>query len=97
MSYVKTLKRKGLLLPEPSEPFTFPLTPAIGWQSLRLDMAASSVRDLIIKGDDLAAATHGRGFWILDDITHCGKSSTERRRQWQHSSGRKPPRGFAGT
>jgi len=39
------------------------------WQSLRLDMAASSVRDLIIKGDDLCVATHGRGFWILDDIT----------------------------
>ncbi|MFC1543737.1 WD40/YVTN/BNR-like repeat-containing protein [Gemmatimonadota bacterium] len=39
------------------------------WQSLRLDMAASSVRDLIIKDDDLVAATHGRGFWILDDIT----------------------------
>jgi hypothetical protein len=39
------------------------------WQSLRLNMAASSVRDVIIKGDDLAAATHGRGFWILDDIT----------------------------
>jgi photosystem II stability/assembly factor-like uncharacterized protein len=39
------------------------------WQSLRLNMAASSVRDIIIKGDDLVAATHGRGFWILDDIT----------------------------
>lgn len=39
------------------------------WQSLRLDMAPSSVRDIIIKDDDLVAATHGRGFWILDDIT----------------------------
>lgn len=39
------------------------------WQSLRLNMAASSVRDLIIKGDDLCVATHGRGFWILDNIT----------------------------
>ncbi|MDQ1639324.1 MAG: hypothetical protein QOF62_2663 [Pyrinomonadaceae bacterium] len=39
------------------------------WQSLRLNMPASSVRDLIIKGDDLCVATHGRGFWILDDIT----------------------------
>ncbi|HET8887989.1 MAG TPA: glycoside hydrolase [Candidatus Angelobacter sp.] len=39
------------------------------WQSLRLNMAASSVRDIIIKGDDLVAATHGRGFWILDNIT----------------------------
>jgi hypothetical protein len=39
------------------------------WQSLRLNMAASSVRDLIVKDDDVVAATHGRGIWILDDIT----------------------------
>ncbi|MBZ5583487.1 MAG: glycoside hydrolase [Acidobacteriia bacterium] len=39
------------------------------WQSLRLNMPASSIRDLAIKDDDLIAATHGRGFWILDDIT----------------------------
>jgi photosystem II stability/assembly factor-like uncharacterized protein len=39
------------------------------WQSLRNDMAPSSVRDVIIKDDDLIAATHGRGFWIMDDIT----------------------------
>jgi hypothetical protein len=39
------------------------------WQSLRLNMPATSMRDLIIKDDDLAVATHGRGFWILDDIT----------------------------
>ena len=32
-------------------------------------MPASSVRDIIIKDDDLAAGTHGRGFWILDNIT----------------------------
>lgn len=45
------------------------------WQSLKLDMPAVSVRDLLVKDDstclcsDLIAATHGRGFWILDDIT----------------------------
>jgi len=39
------------------------------WRSLRNDMPATSVRDLAIKDDDLIAATHGRGFWILDDIT----------------------------
>ncbi len=39
------------------------------WQSLRLNLPATSVRDLIVKDDDLAIATHGRGFWILDDIT----------------------------
>src|SRR5437588_539466 len=32
-------------------------------------MPATSIRDLIIKDDDLAVATHGRGFWILDNIT----------------------------
>jgi hypothetical protein len=32
-------------------------------------MAVSSVRDLIVKDDDVVAATHGRGFWVLDDIT----------------------------
>src|SRR5208337_1960214 len=39
------------------------------WQPLRLNMPATSVRDLTIKDNDLAVATHGRGFWILDDIT----------------------------
>jgi photosystem II stability/assembly factor-like uncharacterized protein len=39
------------------------------WQSLRLNMPATSTRDLIIKNDDLIAGTHGRGFWILDNIT----------------------------
>ena len=39
------------------------------WESLRLNMPATSIRDLLIKDDDLAVATHGRGFWILDDIT----------------------------
>ncbi|MDQ2659523.1 MAG: glycoside hydrolase, partial [Verrucomicrobiota bacterium] len=39
------------------------------WQSLRFNMPATSVRDLIVKDDDLAVATHGRGFWILDNLT----------------------------
>jgi photosystem II stability/assembly factor-like uncharacterized protein len=39
------------------------------WQSLQLNLPASSVRDLVIRGDDLVAATHGRAFWILDDIS----------------------------
>ncbi|HKJ91710.1 MAG TPA: hypothetical protein VJ957_01025, partial [Longimicrobiales bacterium] len=39
------------------------------WQSLRLNMPTTSVRDLIIHDNDLVVATHGRGFWILDDMT----------------------------
>jgi photosystem II stability/assembly factor-like uncharacterized protein len=39
------------------------------WQSLRLNMPATSIRDLVIKDEDLVIGTHGRSFWILDDIT----------------------------
>jgi len=39
------------------------------WQTLQSNLPPSPVRDLIIKDDDLVAATHGRAFWILDDIT----------------------------
>jgi hypothetical protein len=39
------------------------------WQKLQLNLPATPVHDLMVKGDDLAIATHGRGFWILDDVT----------------------------
>ena len=38
------------------------------WQSLRLDMPATAIRDLVIHDSDLVVGTHGRSFWILDDI-----------------------------
>jgi len=39
------------------------------WQSLRLNLPDVQVSDLLIQGDDLVIATHGRAFYILDDIT----------------------------
>ncbi len=39
------------------------------WQPLQLNLPISPVRDLVVKDDDLVAATHGRSFWILDDVT----------------------------
>jgi hypothetical protein len=39
------------------------------WQSLQLNLPPCSMRDLVIHEDDLIVATHGRGFWVLDDIT----------------------------
>ncbi|MEO8742636.1 MAG: hypothetical protein ABI365_05530, partial [Lysobacteraceae bacterium] len=39
------------------------------WQSLQLNLPASPIHDLVVKGDDLVVATHGRSFWILDDVT----------------------------
>jgi photosystem II stability/assembly factor-like uncharacterized protein len=62
-------KRRGLLFAGTEHAVYISFDDGDHWQSLRLNMPASSVRDLIIKDDDLVAATHGRGFWILDDIT----------------------------
>jgi photosystem II stability/assembly factor-like uncharacterized protein len=39
------------------------------WQSLQLNLPRSPVHDLVVAGDDLVVATHGRSFWILDDVT----------------------------
>ncbi|HEU4413754.1 MAG TPA: glycoside hydrolase [Candidatus Angelobacter sp.] len=61
--------RRGLLFASTERQVYVSFDDGDHWQSLRLNMAPSSVRDIIIKGDDLVAATHGRGFWILDDIT----------------------------
>jgi photosystem II stability/assembly factor-like uncharacterized protein len=39
------------------------------WQSLQLNLPRTPVHDLVVKGDDLAIATHGRSFWVLDNVT----------------------------
>jgi hypothetical protein len=38
------------------------------WQSLQSNMPVTSIRDILVHGDDLAIATHGRGFWVLDQM-----------------------------
>ncbi len=62
-------QRKGLLFAGTERAVYVSFDDGDHWQSLRLNMPATSVRDLAIKDDDLLAGTHGRGFWILDDIT----------------------------
>src|SRR5690348_13884889 len=39
------------------------------WQSLQQNLPRTSVRDIQVKNDDLVIATHGRGFWIMDDVS----------------------------
>ena len=62
-------KRKGLLFAGTERQVYVSFDDGDHWQSLRLNMPPSSIRDIIVKDDDLIAATHGRGFWILDDVT----------------------------
>ena len=47
------------------------------WQPLHLNLPTTSVRDLVIHGDDLVIATHGRSFWILDDVTPLRQMTAE--------------------
>ena len=61
-------KHKGLLFAGSERTVYVSFDDGEQWQSLRNNMPATSIRDLLIKDDDLIAATHGRGFWILDDI-----------------------------
>jgi photosystem II stability/assembly factor-like uncharacterized protein len=39
------------------------------WRSLQMNLPRTSVRDIDVHGDDLVIATHGRGFWIFDDVS----------------------------
>ena len=62
-------KKKGLLFAGSERAVYVSFDDGGSWSPLRLNMGVTSVRDLIVKDDDLVAATHGRGFWVLDDIT----------------------------
>ena len=60
--------RKGLLYAATERAVYFSLNDGDDWQQLRQNMPATSVRDLVVHGDDLVIGTHGRSFWILDNI-----------------------------
>ncbi|MCX6141672.1 MAG: hypothetical protein NTZ35_00485, partial [Ignavibacteriales bacterium] len=61
--------RKGLLYAGSERAVYVSFNDGDDWQSLRLNMPATSIRDLIVHSDDIAVATHGRSFWILDNVT----------------------------
>ena len=61
--------RKGLLFAGSERAVYVSFDDGENWQSLRLNMPATSIRDLVIKDDDIIVGTHGRSFWILDNIT----------------------------
>jgi photosystem II stability/assembly factor-like uncharacterized protein len=89
-------RRKGLLFAGTEQAVYVSFDDGEAWQPLRLNMPATSIRDLIVKGDDLAVATHGRGFWILDDIeplrepppsgTHLFRPQQALRVRWNNNS-----------
>jgi photosystem II stability/assembly factor-like uncharacterized protein len=60
--------RKGLLFAGTENAVWVSFDDGDHWQSLQLNLPHTSMRDVWIHGDDLIVGTHGRGFWILDDI-----------------------------
>ena len=61
--------RKGLLYAGTENAAFVSFDEGDHWTSLQLNMPTTSVRDMVIHGDDLVAGTYGRAFWILDDVT----------------------------
>jgi photosystem II stability/assembly factor-like uncharacterized protein len=61
--------RKGLLYAGTENAVWVSFNDGENWQSLQLNLPHTSMRDLWIHDDDLIVGTHGRGFWILDDIS----------------------------
>lgn len=62
-------QRRGLLFAGTENAVYVSFNDGDSWQSLQLNLPHTSMRDLTIHGDDLIVGTHGRSFWILDDIT----------------------------
>ncbi|MBI5708465.1 MAG: glycosyl hydrolase [Armatimonadetes bacterium] len=62
-------KRKGLLFAGTERGVFVTWNDGLSWQPLKINLPNTPIHDLTIKDDDLVAATHGRAFWILDDIS----------------------------
>jgi ligand-binding sensor domain-containing protein len=62
-------KQRGLLYAGTETGVFVSFDDGVRWQSLQLNLPVSPIHDLVVKDDDLVVATHGRSFWVLDDLT----------------------------
>ena len=62
-------KQRRLLFAGTENTVYFSVDDGANWQSLQLNLPSTSIRDLVVHGNDLVAGTHGRSFWILDDVS----------------------------
>jgi hypothetical protein len=83
--YVQTVKedprRRGMLVAGTERAVFVSFDDGDHWQSLQLNLPPSSMRDLAFKDNDLIVATHGRGFWVLDNISALRQLSTAMARE----------------
>jgi photosystem II stability/assembly factor-like uncharacterized protein len=62
-------KKKGLLYAGTERGVFVSFDDGAHWRSLQINLPITPIHDLVIKNDDLVVATHGRAFWILDDVS----------------------------
>ncbi|MBZ5528100.1 MAG: glycosyl hydrolase [Acidobacteriia bacterium] len=77
-------KRKGLLFAGTETGVFYSSDDGAHWQALRLNLPAVPVHDLMVQENDLVAATHGRSFWILDNITALRETTAETVKEEAH-------------
>ena len=70
-------KRKGLLYAGTETGLYVSFDDGARWQPLQLNLPTTPIHDLAVKDDDLVVATHGRAFWILDDVSPLRQLSDE--------------------
>ena len=79
--YMQTVKedpkRRGLLVAGTELGVFVSFNDGDHWQSLQLNLPPTSMRDLAFHDNDLIVATHGRGFWVLDDISALRQASAD--------------------
>ncbi len=79
--YMQTIKedpkRRGLLVAGTELGVFVSFNDGDEWQSLQLNLPPCSMRDLAFHDNDLIVATHGRGFWVLDDISALRQTSAD--------------------
>lgn len=69
--------RKGLLFLATEHGVYVSFDNGDNWESMQLNLPDTPIRDLVIKNDDVVLGSHGRGFWILDDINPLREVSPE--------------------
>ncbi len=101
-TFVNTVRedpvRKGLLYAGTEKGVAVSFDDGDHWQSLQMNLPVTSVRDIDVHGNDLVIATHGRAFWVMDDITPLRQSVDGTPFLYKPATAvRERPAGFTGT
>jgi len=77
-------KKRGLLYAATENGVYISFNDGVDWRPLKLNLPTTPVHDLIVKDNDLVVATHGRAFWILDDLSPLRQFSDDVSKQELH-------------